>query len=79
MKYDDEEISDPLTLEVIKWASNSDYNNVEWDFTIIPSIAFKEDFGANLLKYSQSKAEWNEVVENMKNKWKTAWGLLTKK
>lgn len=79
MKYEDEEISDPLTLEVIKWASNSDYNNVEWDFTIIPSIAFKEDFGANLLKYSQSKAEWNDVVENMKNKWKTEWGLLTKK
>ena len=78
-KQEEEKLSDPLSREIVKWASNSDYNNVEWEFTIIPSIAFKEDFGANLLKYSQNKLEWNKVAESVKNKWKEEWNLLIKK
>lgn len=78
-KQEEEKLSDPLSREIVKWASNSDYNNVEWEFTIIPSITFKEDFGANLLKYSQNKLEWNKVAESVKNKWKEEWNLLIKK
>lgn len=73
-----ESITDPLALEVIKWMNNKDVKNVGWNFTIIPSLTFKEDFGSNLLKYAQGKTTWEEVTTNLKNKWKSEWDLMNK-
>ena len=33
----------------------------------------------NLLKYAQGQTNWDEVMNNLKNKWKSEWDLMSKK
>ena len=44
--------------------------SVPWVFAGIPSEKWKNDFGADLLKYVQGQAEWSAVVDNAKASWK---------
>ncbi len=68
---DDEIPTDPLAREVIKWSSRTDKKSVPWNFTLFPSQAFKNTFGSALLQYAQGTREWNDVVNTVKDSWKT--------
>ncbi len=67
---------DPLAKEVISWMNKEGINNVSWNFTLFPSANFKNTFGADLLKYSQGKSEWETIVNNFKTNWKNEWKLV---
>ena len=58
---DDEKPNDPLGQEVIRWMNMENINTIPWNFTVFPSITFKNDFGAALLQYSQGSKNWNDV------------------
>ena len=75
---DSSKMTDPLALEVVKWLENKSVNNIPWSFTIIPSTTFKNEFGANLLKYSQEKMTWSDLEKAFNSKWKSEWDLLIK-
>ncbi|MBQ6817084.1 MAG: carbohydrate ABC transporter substrate-binding protein, partial [Bacilli bacterium] len=61
------------------WLENKTRNNISWDFTIIPSTTFKNDFGANLLRYAQDKLSWDSVKNEFLKKWKSEWELIINK
>lgn len=76
---DNSKMTDPLALEVSNWLENKTRNNISWDFTIIPSSTFKNDFGANLLRYAQDKLSWDSVKNEFLKKWKSEWELIINK
>ncbi len=63
--------SDPLAREIIAWSKRTDVDSVPWNFTLFPSQEFKNTFGASLLQYAQGTREWKEVVNDVKNSWKS--------
>jgi len=67
---DDEKPKDPLAKEVLAWMEKDGVKSVPWVFAGIPSEQWKNDFGADLLKYVQGQTEWTKVVENAKASWK---------
>lgn len=68
---EDEKPTDPLAKEVINWMSKEDIKNVSWNFTLFPSQTFKDYFGAELLMYAQGTREWDELKDNVVDKWKS--------
>lgn len=68
---DNEKPEDPLAKEVLSWMDKEGVSSVAWTFQGIPSEQWKQDFGANLLKYVQGQAEWSKVVDDAKASWKT--------
>lgn len=67
---DNEKPSDPLAKEVLAWMEKDGITSVPWVFAGIPSEQWKNDFGADLLKYVQGQAEWSAVVDDAKASWK---------
>ena len=67
---DNEKPTDPLAKEVLAWMAKDGVTSVPWVFAGIPSEKWKNDFGADLLKYVQGQAEWSKVVDNAKASWK---------
>lgn len=65
----EERPSDPLAQEVIRWMNREDVRNIPWNFTIFPSISFKEDFGSALLQYAQGSKSWDEVTQTVTSRW----------
>ncbi len=63
--------SDPLAKEVLTYMQSDGVKNVPWQFGAIPSLRFKEDFGASLLAYAQGKKTFSEVVSGVKQSWKS--------
>ncbi len=63
--------ADPLAKEVLAYMQSDGVKNVPWQFGVIPSLRFKEDFGAALLSYAQGKKTFSEVVSEVKAKWKS--------
>lgn len=63
--------ADPLAKEVLAYMQSDGVKNVPWQFGVIPSLRFKEDFGAALLSYAQGKKTFSEVVADVKAKWKS--------
>lgn len=63
--------NDPLAQEVIKWMNKDDINTIPWNFTVFPSVTFKNDFGSALLQYSQGTKNWYDVKTLFVQKWKT--------
>ncbi len=59
-----------LNESIIKYMNDESLTPVEWSFNYYPNEAFKTDFGGNLLDYAIGKQTWNDVVENVKKKWK---------
>ncbi len=66
---DNEKPTDPLAKEVLAWMEKDGITSVPWVFAGIPSEKWKNDFGADLLKYVQGQTEWAKVVENAKTSW----------
>ena len=62
---------DPLAQEIIKWMNRDNINTIPWNFTVFPSLAFKNDFGSALLQYAQGTKNWNEVKNVFINRWKS--------
>ena len=62
---------DPLAQEIIKWMNKDNINTIPWNFTVFPSLAFKNDFGSALLQYAQGTKNWNEVKTMFINRWKS--------
>ena len=50
---------------------NEKVNNLPWIFASFPDTVFKDEFGQALLDYTQENAGWNQVVERVKESWKT--------
>ena len=68
---DDEKPNDPLGQEVIRWMNMDNINTIPWNFTVFPSVTFKNDFGAALLQYSQGSKNWNDVKSIFVQRWKS--------
>ncbi len=62
--------NDPLAREVLAFIRSDSVKNLPWRFSVIPSLRFKEDFGASLLAYAQGKKTFAEVVSDAKQAWK---------
>ena len=68
--FDDSEVpQDPLAKEVLKYLSNDDLYNVDWNFTTFPSQTFKDDFGAALLEYCNGNMKWEDVKKIVIEEW----------
>ena len=66
---DAESPQDPLAQEVLKYMSNEDLYNVDWNFTTFPSQQFKDDFGAALLEYCNGNKTWDDVKQLVVDEW----------
>ena len=66
-----EQPSDPLAKEIVRYLSDSSYENIPWIFTAFPSEAFKKDVGNALLDYAQGSKKWDEVEKTVISKWKS--------
>ena len=68
--FEDSEVpQDPLAKEVLRYLSDEDLYNVDWNFTTFPSQTFKDDFGAALLEYSNGNMKWDEVKNLVVDEW----------
>ena len=61
--------NDPLAKEVIRYLSDKDLYNVDWNFTTFPSQTFKDDFGAALLEYCNGNMKWDDVKKLVVDEW----------
>ena len=68
---DDETPQDPLAQEVLKYLSNTDLYNIDWNFTTFPSQTFKDEFGAALLEYCNGNMTWEDVEKLVAEKWES--------
>ena len=62
---------DPLAQEVVKWMNTENIETIPWNFTIFPSVTFKNDFGSALLQYAQGTKKWSEVKSLFVERWKS--------
>ncbi|MBQ2904089.1 MAG: ABC transporter substrate-binding protein [Clostridia bacterium] len=65
---------DPLAREVARWMKREDITNIPWNFTLFPSVQFKDSFGAALLRYAQGTMKWDEVKKLAIEEWKSEFG-----
>lgn len=65
---------DPLAREVMLWMNKDGVTNIPWNFTLFPSIGYKDNLGASLLKYSQGAISWDEVKKLAVEEWKNEFG-----
>lgn len=66
---EDESPEDPLAQEVIRYMSDESRQVIPWNFTIFPSVQFKEDFGAALLEYASGSMQWEDVKAQVTESW----------
>lgn len=66
---EDETPNDPLAKEVVRYISNKDLYNVDWNFTSFPSQSFKDAFGQALGQYASSNMKWEEVEQLFIDEW----------
>lgn len=67
---DDEKPADPLAKEVLAWMEK-DVESVAWTFAAFPSEEFKNYFGDALLEYVQGGMSWDDVVNIVRDSWKS--------
>ncbi len=60
---------DPLAQEVLRYMSNTDLYNVDWNFVSFPSQTFKDNFGAALLEYCNGNMKWEDVQKTVVDQW----------
>lgn len=65
---------DPLAREVMLWMNKDGVTNIPWNFTLFPSIGYKDNLGASLLKYSQGAISWDEVKKLAVEEWENEFG-----
>ena len=51
--------------------NDASLKTVPWIFTSFPSETFKTEVGSGLLEYVQGNKEWKDVVNIVKDKWKS--------
>lgn len=61
--------TDPLAIEVVKYMSNKDLYNVDWNFTSFPSQAFKDLFGQALGQYASGTMSFDDVKDLFITEW----------
>ncbi len=61
--------NDPLAKQVVEWLNKDNIKTTPWNFTIFPSLSFKNDFGAALLQYAQGTLSWEEVKNIVVTRW----------
>jgi len=66
---ENESPEDPLAQEVIRYMADESKQSIPWNFTIFPSVQFKEDFGAALLEYASGSMKWDVVKERVVESW----------
>ena len=66
-----EQPADPLAREVASFMNNEKYTSVPWIFTAYPSEDFKKQVGNSLLEYAQGNKKWDDLVNDVKSKWKS--------
>ncbi len=66
---EEETPDDPLAREVVRYMNKDNIQNIPWDFTVFPSLTFKENFGAALLSYAQGKKSFDEVKNQVVADW----------
>ncbi len=71
---DEDRPADPLAREVIRYMEDTSKENIAWNFTMFPSVRFKEDFGAALLEYASGSMGWNEVKARVVQSWAVEMG-----
>ena len=70
----DETPDDPLAREVVRWMNMDNITNIPWNFTVFPSVNYKDTLGAALLKYAQGSLAWEEVKKIAVEEWKNEFG-----
>ncbi|MDE6723011.1 MAG: extracellular solute-binding protein, partial [Eubacterium sp.] len=65
----DDTPNDPLAKEVVRYMNDDNYTNIPWQFTVFPSLNFKEDFGSALLQYVQGTKSFDDVKNTVVSKW----------
>ncbi|MFV0528222.1 MAG: ABC transporter substrate-binding protein [Lachnospiraceae bacterium] len=63
--------TDPLAQEVVRYMDNSDLYSVSWNFTSFPSQTFKDNLGAELLDYASGNVTWDALVSATIEDWAT--------
>ncbi len=71
----DETPDDPLAREVVKWMNKDNITNIPWNFTVFPSVHYKDKYGAALLKYAQGSVTWDDVKKVAVEEWKREFGV----
>lgn len=71
----DESPDDPLAREVVRWMNMDRISNIPWNFTVFPSIHYKDNLGASLLRYAQGSMTWDEVKKVAVEEWKSEFGV----
>lgn len=61
--------TDPLAQEVIRYMDNKDLYSVSWNFTSFPSQTFKDNLGARLLKYCTGDVQWDQLNTETVDEW----------
>ena len=67
----DEHPNDPLAGEVADWMNREEVQNIGWNFTLFPGQTFKDHFGGALLQYAQGNMNWEDLVSQVVEDWKT--------
>ncbi len=70
----DETPDDPLAREIVRWMNMDNVTNIPWNFTVFPSLNYKDSLGAALLKYAQGSMSWDEVKKVAVEEWKSEFG-----
>ncbi len=71
---EDEQPSDPLAKEVIRYMNDGNITAIPWVFASFPSDIYKSDVGSALLDYVQGDKKWEEVYSVIKDNWKSERG-----
>ena len=71
----DETPDDPLAREIVRWMNMDNVTNIPWNFTVFPSVNYKDRLGAALLKYAQGTMPWTEVKKIAVEEWKSEFGV----
>ncbi len=65
----DENPTDPLAQEVVRYMQNTSLQTVSWNFTTFPSQKFKDALGEQLFLYASQGASWDSVVDLVVTSW----------
>ena len=57
--------------EVADWMNREEVQNIGWNFTLFPGQTFKDHFGGALLQYAQGNMNWEDLVSQVVEDWKT--------
>ena len=60
-----------MAKEITRYLNDTSLTSVSWNFTSFPSQTFKDDLGYALLDYATGQKEWDALVSETIEEWKT--------